>query len=307
MTESFKISENTKERAIKYFENKRREKTPAYAIFQADEEDTVVTLYESGKMVFQGVSADIDAALWRQMEQKLNPGKKIEEKKKKETKNKTLDKKLYLCNSIGSDEVGTGDFFGPMVVASSYVTKDNIPFLEDLGIKDSKKLTDDKILEIAPIIMTKIPNKILIVPNTKYNEFYKKYPNMNKMKAILHNKVLIELVKKYKDFDYIVVDEFAHEKLYYSYLKEAKEVCKNITFTTKAEDKNLSVACASILARFTFLKEFDKISNSLGIILPKGAGMNVDEVALTIVNKYGFDKLKEIAKMNFKTIEKLKK
>lgn len=307
MTESFKISENTKERAIKYFENKKRDKTPAYAIFQADEEDTVVTLYESGKMVFQGVSADIDAALWRQMEQKLNPGKKIEEKKKKETKNKTIDKNLYFCNSIGSDEVGTGDFFGPMVVASSYVQKENIPFLEDLGVKDSKKLTDDKILEIAPIIMTKIPNKILIVPNIKYNSFYKQYPNMNKMKAILHNKVLIDLVKQYKTYDYIVVDEFAHERLYYSYLKEAKEVCKNITFTTKAEDKNLSVACASILARFTFLKEFEKMSKTLGIILPKGAGTNVEDVALEIVKKYGFDKLKEIAKMNFKTVDKIKR
>ena len=46
MTISFKVSENTKEKAIEYFKDKRRDKTPAYAIFQADEEDTVVTLYE---------------------------------------------------------------------------------------------------------------------------------------------------------------------------------------------------------------------------------------------------------------------
>ena len=59
MTISFKISENTKEKAIEYFKDKKRDKTPAYAIFQADEEDTVVKLYESGSMVFQGISADI--------------------------------------------------------------------------------------------------------------------------------------------------------------------------------------------------------------------------------------------------------
>ena len=307
MTESFKISENTKEKAIKYFEDKKREKTPAYAIFQADEADTVVTLYESGKMVFQGVSADIDASIWKDIERKLNPGKKVEEKKKKETKNKIVDKNLYYASSIGSDEVGTGDFFGPLVVASAFVKKDDISFLENLGAKDSKKLTDEKILEIAPIIMSKIPNKILVVSNTQYNEFYEKYPNMNKMKAILHNKVLIDLVSKYHDYDYIIVDQFAKENLYYSYLKEAKEVCKNITFTTKAEDKTLSVACASILARYTFLKEFDKISKDLNIILPKGAGETVDIVAGTIVNQFGFDKLKSISKMNFKNIDKLKK
>ena len=63
MTISFKISENTKEKMIKYFQDKKRTKTPAYAIFQADEEDTVVSLYESGKVVFQGISAEFDAIM----------------------------------------------------------------------------------------------------------------------------------------------------------------------------------------------------------------------------------------------------
>ena len=62
-------------------------------------------------------------------------------------------KKYYYINSIGSDEVGTGDFFGPVVVTASYVSKDNIPFLEELGVRDSKKLTDQKILEIVPKII----------------------------------------------------------------------------------------------------------------------------------------------------------
>ena len=38
-----------------YFEDKKRPKTPPYAVFQADEADTVVTLYNSGKAVFQGI------------------------------------------------------------------------------------------------------------------------------------------------------------------------------------------------------------------------------------------------------------
>ena len=74
MTISFKVSDNTKEKMIEYFEDKKRIKTPPYAVFQADEADTVVTLYESGKVVFQGVSADIDANIWKTWERKLNPG-----------------------------------------------------------------------------------------------------------------------------------------------------------------------------------------------------------------------------------------
>ena len=91
MTITLKVSENTKQKMIEYFADKKRPKTPAYAVFQADEADTVVTLYESGKAVFQGVSADIDAAMWKTVEQNLNPGKKIEETNsdKKEKKDKT--------------------------------------------------------------------------------------------------------------------------------------------------------------------------------------------------------------------------
>ena len=309
MTISFKISENTKQKAIEYFKDKKREKTPAYAIFQADEEDTVVTLYESGSMVFQGISADIDANMWKELERHLNPGKTINEKEKKEKKDKKenpVDKKLYNATTIGSDEVGTGDFFGPIVVTSSYVKKEDISFLEELGVKDSKKLNDDKILEIVPKIIKRIPYKSFILNNKDYNKFYSQNLNMNKIKAILHNKVLIELVNEYKNTDYIVVDQFAEKYVYYNYLKESKQVCKNITFTTKAEDKCLSVACASMISRFIFIKEFDKLSKELGIILPKGAGNIVDEVAKTIKEKYGLDKLYEIAKMNFKNADKLK-
>ncbi len=308
MTISFKVSENTKQKAIEYFQDKKREKTPAYAIFQADEEDTVVTLYESGSMVFQGVSADVDANMWKELERHLNPGKEIKEKEKKEkkeTKENPIDKKLYNATTIGSDEVGTGDFFGPIVVTSSYVTKDDIPFLEELGVKDSKKLTDEKIMEIVPKIIKRIPYKSFILTNKEYNNFYSKDLNMNKIKAILHNKVLIELAKQYHNTDYIVVDQFAKEFVYYSYLRDSKEVCKGITFTTKAEDKCLSVACASMISRFIFIKEFDKLGQSMNMFLPKGAGTAVDEVAKTIKEKYGFNKLKEIAKMNFKNAEKL--
>ena len=54
---------------------------------------------------------------------------------------KEEDKKYYYCSSVGSDEVGTGDYFGPIVVTATYVKKEDIPFLESLGIKDSKKVT----------------------------------------------------------------------------------------------------------------------------------------------------------------------
>ena len=309
MTITLKVSENTKQKMIEYFEDKKRPKTPDYAIFQADEADTVVTLYNSGKAVFQGVSADIDANMWKEMERHLNPTKKVEmtnsnDKKKKEKIVEKINPKIYYATTIGSDEVGTGDYFGPIVVTASYVEKENIPFLKELGVKDSKKLTDEKILEIVPKIIKKIPYECIILSNKEYNENYTSDMNMNKVKAILHNKVLNKLKEKYQA-DYIVVDQFAQPYVYYNYLKETNYV-RNITFMTKAEDKCLSVACASLISRYVFLKQFDKLGESIDTFLIKGASDKVDELGVKIVNKYGFDKLKEVAKLNFKNTEKIK-
>ena len=309
MTITLKVSENTKQKMIEYFEDKKRPKTPDYAIFQADEADTVVTLYNSGKVVFQGRSADIDANMWKEMERHLNPTKKVEmtnseDKKKKEKVKEFVDPKIYYANTIGSDEVGTGDYFGPIVVTATYITKDDIPFLEELGVKDSKKLTDDKILEIVPKIIKKIPYECIILSNKEYNENYNADMNMNKVKAVLHNKVLSKMVNKYQA-NYVVVDQFANPYVYYNYLKGTNYV-RNITFITKAEDKCLSVACASLISRFVFLKEFDKLGEKLGVFLIKGASDKVDELGLRIVNKFGFDKLTDIAKLNFKNTEKIK-
>lgn len=309
MTITLKVSENTKQKMIEYFEDKKRPKTPDYAIFQADEADTVVTLYNSGKAVFQGVSADIDANMWKEMERHLNPTKKVEmtnsnDKKKKEKIIEKIDPKIYYANTIGSDEVGTGDYFGPIVVTASYVEKENITFLENLGVKDSKKLTDEKILEIVPKIIKKIPYECIILSNKEYNENYTSDMNMNKVKAILHNKVLSKLKEKYQA-DYIVVDQFAQPYVYYNYLKGTNYV-RNITFMTKAEDKCLSVACSSLISRYVFLKQFDKLGESIDTFLIKGASDKVDELGVKIVKKYGFDKLKEMAKLNFKNTEKIK-
>ena len=306
-TITLKVSDNTMKKMNEYFEDKKRLKTPPYAVFQADEADTVVTLYQSGKAVFQGISADIDANLWSQMEKNLNPNKNVDMKvssneKKKETKKNS---KVYYANTIGSDEVGTGDYFGPIVVTASYVTKEDIPFLESLGIKDSKKMTDEQILKITPQIIKKIPYYTMTLSNKEYNQRHSEY-NMNAMKAILHNKALLEMTEKYQNYDYIVVDQFAEKYVYYNYLRKVPNVQRDITFITKAEDQCLSVACSAIISRYIFIKEFDKLSKKYNQTLPKGAGPIVDEVGAKLVKEYGIDVLNEIAKTNFKNTEKIK-
>ena len=130
---------------------------------------------------------------------------------------------------------------------------------------------------------------------------------MNKIKAIMHNKVLYQLVNEEKpNYDYIIVDEFARETRYYGYLKDVPNVQKDITFMTKAEDQVLSVACASIISRYIFLKEMKKISLEIGEPVVFGASDKVDLLAKRIINTKGEDFLKHYVKWNFKNTEKIK-
>lgn len=292
-----KVNDEVKEKMIEYYKDKRRDKVIPYVVFQAQEEDTVITLYESGKAMFQGVSADVDAAMW---------GTILDNTKEKKAEKKLAEAKYYNCNAVGSDEVGTGDYFGPIVVTACYVKKEDIAFLEKLGVGDSKKIDDTKIKKIAPEIAKKIKYRSVILSNKEYNEKYTKDINMNKIKAIMHNKVLYQLMQEEKpSIDYIIVDEFAREARYYEYLNGVTAIQKNITFMTKAEDKNPAVACGSIISRYLFLKEFDKLCDSIHIPLPKGAGKDVDKIGEEVVAKYGKEKLKEIAKFNFKNTDRI--
>lgn len=292
-----KVNDEIKQKMIEYYKDKKRDKVIPYVVFQAEEEDTVITMYESGKVMFQGKSADVDAAMW---------GVALENTKEKQEENKKNDEKYYNTNAVGSDEVGTGDYFGPIVVTATYVKKEDIPYLESLGVGDSKKIDDSKILKIAPEIAKRVQYRSIILSNKEYNEKYTKEINMNKIKAIMHNKVLYQLMQEERpSVDYIIVDEFAREARYYEYLRDVKDVQRGITFITKAEDKNLAVAAGSIISRYIFLKEFDKLCDSIHIPLPKGAGKDVDTIGEEVVEKYGKDKLKEIAKLNFKNTDRI--
>ncbi len=290
-----KVDQETREKMIEYYKDKCRDKKIPYVVFQAQEEDTVITMYESGKVMFQGTSADVDASMWGVVAE--------QEKNNKESKQ---ENPYHNCSSVGSDEVGTGDYFGPIVVTASYVKKEDVSYLEKLGVGDSKKISDEKIKKIAPQIAKKIPYRSIVLSNQEYNQKYTKDVNMNKIKSIMHNKVLYQLIHEINpQYDYIIIDEFAREARYYEYLKGISQIQKGITFMTKAEDKNLAVACSSIISRYLFLQEFDKLSDRLHIPLVKGAGVEVDKIGEEVVKQYGEEKLKEIAKVNFKNTDRI--
>lgn len=301
----FKVSDNIKDKLIEHYQDIMCDTHPPYSVFQVKQYDCTITLYESGKIMFQGIGADIEAAMWKDLENHFN--KRDIDAELQKDKDKANDKTYYYFDAIGSDEVGTGDYFGPIIVCATFVDKTSRKLLESLKITDSKKMNDDKIRRCAPIIMSKVPYASFTLSNSKYNELASKGFNMNKIKAVLHNKVLFELSHKNLNYQKIIVDQFVYPKNYYQYLKEENinDVVRNITFLTKGETKNLSVSAASVISRYLFLTEMDKLSDKYSVNIPKGANTEVDRVAKDILLKYGKSELYKIAKMNFKNTEKI--
>ena len=258
-----------------------------YIAFKASYLDVTVECYTSGKVVYKG-----DVELIKKMLNVIDFDYEIT----------TTQEKMEMDyhTSIGSDEVGTGDLFGPVVICSFYLDSKDSDYLASLGITDSKKLTDDKIRKIGPLLKDYTFNVILI-DNLKYNELIESGYNLNEIKAIAHNKGIISTINDIEKKVPVILDEFVNADNYFKYIRKCKLVYDEIVFKTKAESKYLSVACASVMARYIFLLEMDKMSKALGFEVPKGAGIKADE-ALAKINK---NDLRKYVKLNFKNLEKV--
>ena len=261
---------------------------PQYAKWQLKPENCVITCYTSGKTVFQGKDANVYAAAFMEVQDEIP---------------NTATTNQYP--QAGSDEVGTGDYFGPVCVCASYVTKDDVDFLVKLGVRDSKQMSDADMLKIGPLLMERIPHSLLIVPPQKYNQVHESN-NLNAIKAKLHNQAYINLAKKIELPSFKIIDQFTPETSYYRYLKNEPQIIRGIHFETKAEDKYLSVAVGSIISRYGFLKTWEEMEQKYNMTLPKGSGDKVDIVAQEFVERYGLERLGEIAKLHFKNTEKIR-
>lgn len=284
---------------------------PAGSVFSAKSPHYAITAYKSGKVLFQGKQAEEEASLWE--------GKKAPVKTKKRAFSTTTDSEnrstlaleLSRQGIIGSDEVGTGDYFGPITVCSVFCESVELEKLKQLGVKDSKLLTDKKMIVMAETLKSELTYSLLILPNDKYNSLQKKGYSQGKMKAMLHNQAIKHVIRKLTEsgrrYDQILIDQFAEPAIYFRYLAQTKEIVKdNVIFHTKAEGLHLSVAAASIIARAAFVKEMDRLSEQAGIALPKGAGSKVDQTAAAVIKKHGEAYLPSVAKVHFANTQKAK-
>lgn len=279
-----------------------------YSTFRAKKSGITITAYTSGKVLFQGLNADQEAQKWG----KTSTVKAKPSTSQSSTTEQQLVNYLQKQTIIGNDEVGNGSYFGALTVCSVYLPLDQHALMKELGVKDSKLLTDQQIRIIAKDIVECVPYELTVCNPQEYN-FMQRTQNANQIKVSLHNRTILGLMEKLnseqkKSLDSVLIDQFTPESNYYRYLKkEASTYNGKIHFLKKAESLNLAVACASIIARAAFLKSLETLGKPYQQILPSGAGVNVDIIAAHIINDYGLKALGKTAKLHFANTEKAKK
>ena len=211
---------------------------------------------------------------------------------------------------IGTDESGKGDYFGPLVSAGVYLNELTAKDLVTCGVRDSKDLSDKENLILAQKISDICRGHFAIIEisperyNHLYEQFKKEGKNLNTLLAWGHAKAIEEILSKV-DCSIAIADQFADERFILSKLQEKGKKIKLIQMH-KAE-QNIAVAAASILARARFLEKISKLSNDYKIELPKGASQIVITNAKRFVDLHGKESLRKVAKLHFKTTEKVLK
>ncbi|MCW6662365.1 ribonuclease HIII [Aerococcaceae bacterium NML190073] len=275
-----------------------------YSEFQARKNGVVITGYTSGKVLFQGNYIEEEVNYWRDKLTSLSQAKPAS------TDNSALPTGFANWAIIGSDEVGTGSYFGALTVCAVFLPPERMDLMRELGVKDSKLLNDTQIRELAWQIKACVPHFLSVCPPIKYNEVIDTL-NAVGIKVALHNFVIRKLVASLTDSERqqlqgVLIDQFTSPANYYKHLKrEAHPYTSDLYFAQKGESHHLAVACASIIARAAFLESLETLGKPYGAVLPSGAGANVDQFGRQLVRQYGSEALTQTAKLHFANTKKI--
>jgi len=268
-----------------------------YAHFAAEHrgEKVSVAMYTSGKFVVQG-KGTTDFVQFYLEPQLLGEAKLGYEH--------ILDPTM-LEPRIGVDESGKGDFFGPLVIAGAFLNEAAAHNMMEIGVRDSKMIKSDaRIAEIAKEIRLTdgcVTDVVAISPE-KYNELQAKMGSVNNLLGWGHARVIENLLGRV-DSPKAISDQFGNKKIIEKALMERGRKIELVQ-RHKAES-DLAVAAASIIARNEFVMRLRKLGKEYGVVLPKGASAAVDAAGVELVKKHGRDVLGKVAKMHFRTSQKV--
>jgi ribonuclease HIII len=198
---------------------------------------------------------------------------------------------------IGTDESGKGDYYGPLTVAGFFLPDGQEDILLELGIRDSKKISDGRVRELSELVKKGYTHTVVAIGPHKYNELYQKLRNLNRLLAWAHSRAIENLLEEVP-CTLAITDQFGDKAFVLNALMKKG---RNIELVQKPKaEEDLAVAAASILARAEFLKRLYFLSQDVGIDLPKGSSAKTEDIGVQLIQEHGVGILDKVAKKHFK-------
>jgi ribonuclease HIII len=201
---------------------------------------------------------------------------------------------------LGTDEVGKGEWYGPLVTTCVALTSDDLMKFRKIGVRDSKLLKQNELERLAQeILRAKIVHKhVVLMPevyNTRYEEFKKEKKSLNDLLAWSHVRAIAStLVYLHGAKIKVVIDKFDFKKTDLR-LKAAKIKDANIEIIQSSKgDTEIPVSVASILAKHEFEKRVEWLNRKHNLDLKKAD-----------LSTLPADILPYISKTSFKNVSKL--
>lgn len=295
------------------------------ALWRARAPDVTVILYRSGKLVIQGRRADLACASITEALGLAPSSAATSPPSKRPPRDTAPDAAgepvpagvppLYAAAVralphpapgawIGIDETGKGDYFGPLVVGAVRVSLSELGWLAELGVSDSKGLTDARALDLAGTLETALAHEVLVISPARYNELYAEFGNLNRMLAWAHAKAANAVLER-ASADLILSDQFARGDVVARQMKLNTHT-RAVRFIQRTRAENdPAVAAASVLARARFLRELKRLEKTFGVRLAKGAGSPVLKAGRDLVRTHGAERLRDVAKLHFRTTQQI--
>ncbi|MBD3413993.1 MAG: ribonuclease HIII [Candidatus Aminicenantes bacterium] len=203
---------------------------------------------------------------------------------------------------IGTDESGKGDYFGPLVAAGVFLPEGQEKVLIELGVKDSKRVSDNRVRKLSKQIRGGYIHSIVAIGPERYNELYTKLRNLNRILAWAHSRVIENILEEVPCV-LAVTDQFGDQRFVINALmKKGRNI--ELEQRIKAEE-DMAVAAASILARSEFLRRLYFLSKDFKVELPKGSSPRSEQTGVELVKTYGPDVLSKVAKRHFKLTQRI--
>ena len=279
-TLTFTLNDSQVDEFYKYFQSlgTLTSNTNSYVQWSFKGSNWTAVMYTSGKLVVQ--TPDVDFA--------------------DEINGRVVSQDVFKPH-IGSDEVGKGDYFGPLVVCACYINENSLKKVKDYGIMDSKNLTDEKMMDIGEKLIEDLEYEVKIIDPRKYAKLNEEFKNVSIILSKAHVEAISKLFERVgDDVEFVVVDQFSKSQ---KRLNDEYRLSVPLKQFHHAES-DVAVAAASIIARYFFLLEFQKMKETYNVKFPLGA-THVIKFGKSFYKKHGMEGLRDVAKVSFRTTEKI--